>query len=315
MFKGGAALRTAIARRIGRRLSVAALALSVAGVAAGAWAEPSAPPIRQGFVDSVYGQLHYLTAQPAGPAAHWKTPLVLFHMSPMSAREFGPLISEMGRDRVVIAFDTPGQGLSDGPDHPVTIADYAVAIDKALHAMGYGPQKPIDEFADHTGVWIAGEIAISDPAMVQKIAFNGVYVVPEAQWREHLDHIKIPPSNAAFFDGLGEQIAKSHKLYMDRGVSDADWGRIVVDSIAPMDRLEFAKIAAFSYTAKAPARLKLIRQPVTLLLMDDTTADATRAAAALFPSPPKVVEHMEWRLGFFYTKTAEVAAFLRQALD
>jgi pimeloyl-ACP methyl ester carboxylesterase len=293
----------------------AALALALTGVAATAWAEPSAPPIRQGFVDSVYGQLHYLTARPAGPASHWKTPLVLFHMSPMSAREFGPLISEMGRDRVVIAFDTPGQGLSDGPDHPVTIADYAVAIDQALHAMGYGPKTPIDEFADHTGVWIAGEIAIRDPALVKKIVFNGVYVVPEAQWRDHLDHIKIPPSNAAFFDGLGEQIAKSHKLYVDRGVSDADWGRLVIESIAPMDRLEFAKIAAFSYTAQAPERLKLIHQPVTLLLMDDTTADATRAAAALFPVPPKMVEHMEWRLGVFYTHAPEVAAFLRSALD
>jgi pimeloyl-ACP methyl ester carboxylesterase len=308
-------LRTVISGWIERRAAVAWIALIVAVVATPAGAAPSAPPIRQGFVDSVYGQLHYLTARPAGTEVHWKTPLVLFHMSPMSAREFGPLIAEMGRDRVVIAFDTPGQGLSDGPDHPVTIADYAVVIDKALHDMGYGPKKPIDEFADHTGVWIAGEIAIADPAMVQKIVFNGVYVVPEAEWRARLDHIKIPPSNAAFFEGLGEQIAKSHKLYTDRGVSDADWGRLVLDSIAPMDRLEFAKIAAFSYTPQAPARLKLIRQPVTLLLMDDTTADATRASAALFPAPPQIVDHMEWRLGFFYTKTADVAAFLRGALD
>jgi len=313
--EGALRLPTATSRWIGWRAAAAALALFLASGAATAWAEPAAPPIRQGFVDSVYGQLHYLTARPAGPAWHWKTPLVLFHMSPMSAREFGPLIAEMGRDRVVIAFDTPGQGLSDGPDHPVTIADYAVAIDKALHAMGYGLKNPIDEFADHTGVWIAGEIAIRDPAMVQKIVFNGVYVVPEAVWRSHLDGVKIPPSNAAFFDGLGAQIAKSHKLYTDRGVSDADWGRLVIESIAPMDRLEFAKIAAFSYTAQAPERLKLIRQPVTLLLMDDTTADATRTAAALFPSPPRIVEHMEWRLGFFYTQTAEVAAFLRGALD
>jgi pimeloyl-ACP methyl ester carboxylesterase len=303
-------MRTALSLWIG-----GCTAAWIALAPAGSRADPPAPPIRQGFTDSVYGQLHYLTARPAGVPSHWKTPLVLFHMSPMSAREFGPLIAEMGRDRMVIAFDTPGQGLSDGPDHPVTIADYAVAIDKALHAMGYGPKKPIDEFADHTGVWIAGEIAIRDPAMVKKIVFNGVYVVPEENWRGHLDRIKIPPSNAAFFDGLGEAIAKSHTLYMDRGVSDADWGRIVMDSIAPMDRLEFAKIAAFSYTPQAPARLKLIRQPVTLLLMDDTTADATRAAAALFPARPNIVDHMEWRLGCFYTKTVEVGAFLRGALD
>jgi hypothetical protein len=59
----------------------------------------------------------------------------------------------------------------------------------------------------------------------------------------------------------------------------------------------------------------LIHQPVTLLLMDDTTADATHAAAALFPAPPKMVEHMDWRLGVFYAQAPEVAAFLRGALD
>jgi hypothetical protein len=47
-----------------------------------------------------------------------------------------------------------------------------------------------------------------------------------------------------------------------------------------------------------PERLKLIRQPVTLLLMDDPTAGAPRSAAALFPSPPKMVQHMDGRLGF-----------------
>jgi len=64
-----------------------------------------------------------------------------------------------------------------------------------------------------------------------------------------------------------------------------------------------------------PERLKLIRQPVTLLLMDDPTAGAPRSAAALFPSPPKMVEHMDWRSGVFYTQAPEVAAFLRGALD
>ncbi len=49
--------------------------------------------------------------------------------------------------------------------------------------------------------------------------------------------------------------------------------------------------------------------------MDDTMAYATRGAAALFPSPPKIVDHMEWRLGFFYTQTADVGAFLRGALE
>jgi hypothetical protein len=58
-------MRTAISRWIGRR-SATGTALVLACVAAEAGADPAPPPIRQGFADSVHGQLHYLTARPAG---------------------------------------------------------------------------------------------------------------------------------------------------------------------------------------------------------------------------------------------------------
>ena len=280
-------------------------------------ADPLTGRIRQGFADSIYGQLHYLTSQPeAGlPKSKWKTPLVMFHQSPMSAREFGPLIAEMGRDRVVIAFDTPGQGLSDGPDQPVKIAQYSAVMDTALTAMGYGPKHPVDVFGNHTGVWVGGELAIRDPKLVRKIVFNGVYVVPETVWRANIARLTLQHSSEEFFDTMTAYLKASRERYEANGLSDADWGRMIVDTLEPRQRREFGHVSAFSYAEEAEARLPMITQPVTLLLIDDGIADKTRGAVHLFKNVTKVVDRMQWKEGLFYTHSAEVGAVLREALD
>ncbi len=295
----------------------AAAAADAAPAAAAGPADPLALRIRHGFTDSPYGQVHYLSAQPepALPRRAWKTPLVMFHQSPLSAREFAPLIAEMGRDRVVIALDTPGQGLSDGPDRIVTIADYALVLDAALGQLGFGKKRPVDVFANHTGVWIAGEIAICNPSMIRRIVLNGVYVVPEDVWRANVARVPLQDSSAAFFQTMATDLPRARQYYLDRGMSDADWGRMVVGSLTPLQRREYGHVAAFRYAADAPARLPLISQPVTLLLIDDGIADRTRGALPLFRNVTKVIEHLDWKEGLFYTRPAEVAAVLRESLD
>ena len=280
-------------------------------------ANPWAHRVKHGFVDSRYGQLHYLTAQPEAGLSHkqWKTPLVMFHQSPLSSQEFTPLVDAMGRDRIVFAFDTPGQGLSDGPDRVVTIADYAAEMTAALTQLEFGKTRPVDVFANHTGVWIAGELAIRQPAMVRRLVLNGVYVVPEEIWRANVARLHLENSSAAFFETIATYLPLARQYYLDRGMSDADWGRMVVSSLTPLQRREYAHVAAFSYAADAPARLPLITQSTTLLLIDDGIADRTRNALPLFKNVTRVIERMDWKEGLFYTRTAEVAALLRSVLD
>jgi len=306
--------------------------LTAAGAASGVSAEaPPVPPsamaadrgdplphrVKQGFVDSRYGQLHYLTAKPEPGLSRdqWKTALVMFHQSPLSAREFGPLIVEMARDRTVVALDTPGQGLSDGPEEAVTIADYAADMDAALAALGYGNDRPVDVLGNHTGVWIATELAIRHPNLIRKLVLNGVYLVPEEVWRHNIARLNVPGSSGEFFEAMGNELPRSRQYYLDRGMSDADWGRMLVGTLTPLQRREYGHVAAFRYAADARARLPLITQPTTLLLIDDGIADRTRGALPLFRNVHKVIEHMEWREGLFYTRTSEVAAMLRDVLD
>jgi pimeloyl-ACP methyl ester carboxylesterase len=280
-------------------------------------ADPLTRRVKHGFTDSVYGQQHYLISQPEPglPKSRWKTPLVLFHQSPLSAREFTPLIAEMGRDRVVIAFDTPGQGLSDGPDRPVVIADYALVMASSLKQLGYGGGKPVDIFGNHTGIWIAGELSIREPRLVRKLVLSGIYVVPETVWKGAIARLKMQETSAEFFEHMTTYLPRQREYYVSKGMSDADWGRLAASTLAPLGRREYAHLAAFSYTAEAATRLPMIKHPTTVLVVDDGIAEQTRGAVPLLGNVVKVVEHMEWKEGAFYTHTAEVAAALRQILD
>lgn len=87
-------------------------------------------------------------------------------------------------------------------------------------------------------------------------------------------------------------------------MSDTNWGRMIVSNFNPLQRREYAHVAAFSYAATAPRRLSLITQPVTRLLIDDDMAERTRASRAHFPDVATWIEHLEWKEALFYTHTS-----------
>jgi len=66
------------------------------------------PALRHGYVDMPYGQLHYSTIVPPGGGNKHIPDLVLFHQSPSSSVEYNELVRALGKDRIVIALDTPG---------------------------------------------------------------------------------------------------------------------------------------------------------------------------------------------------------------
>ena len=75
--------------------------------------------IRRAYVNGPYGQMHVRIA--GGGRAY--RPLICFHLSPLSGVVYENWISEMGRDRMAVAIDTPGYGMSDHPPQPPTIAE------------------------------------------------------------------------------------------------------------------------------------------------------------------------------------------------
>lgn len=262
------------------RFFLAMAALAVGLSCAVAKAQPLSSRLRHGYVDDPYGQLHYAIVRPAAPA---KTrPIVLLHQSPNSSAELEAVALALGKDRVAIALDTPGYGGSDGPSRPPAIEDYAAAIAQALIAMGYGPRNPIDLFGYHTGSKIAVELALTHPGMVRHLALSGIYDPPPADLAKALSVLHHPTSAYDAIERLANTLPQTKARYEKMGLTDAQWGKIRIDSLRSMTRQEFGHEAAFRYAPKFKARIGLVKQPVLLLPIDDGLAEDTRNAAPLF---------------------------------
>jgi pimeloyl-ACP methyl ester carboxylesterase len=231
------------------------------------------PALRHGYVDSPYGQLHYSTVTPPGGGDKRTPHLVLFHQSPNSSVEYTELVEELGKDRVVLALDTPGHGGSDGPTGIPRIEDYAAAMRVALKNLGYGPQRPIDVFGFHTGSRIAAEIAATEPRMIRRVmmGLSGVSVAPPEEMEKLLNSVYHPTSSEDAFRLFCERLPNRIKSRDKWKLDDTIWGRMAVEELRHLTRYEYGHAAAFEYGQRFDARLAQLTQPVALIVVEDGT--------------------------------------------
>jgi pimeloyl-ACP methyl ester carboxylesterase len=237
-------------------------------------------PIRRGYLDGRYGQLHYRHAAPAEPSAR---PLVLLHQNPSSSFEYEPLIAAMATDRRVIALDTPGYGESDGPDQPLSMAGYAAALAEALPSLGLADGAGCDLYGFHTGSLLAAEVAIAAPATVRHVAVTGLPMRSVAERAERLDHAL----HAAPLDEAGTvALGMAHDLWAfivaarSPGIALERAGRVWVDKLRPLDRASWAYVGVWSYDYEA--RLPLVTQPVLLIQHAETISEQAVSAVRMF---------------------------------
>jgi pimeloyl-ACP methyl ester carboxylesterase len=141
------------------------------------------PSLKRGFADTSVGQVHYRTAEPSSYAQ--ARPLVMFHGSPSSSYSLARQIANLATSRVVIAFDTMGQGDSCPPPSPdVTFEDYARFYTEALTSLGPNFDR-VDLFGTHTGARIAIEIAVAFPERTGKVILDGMRRGPNEFWHEY----------------------------------------------------------------------------------------------------------------------------------
>lgn len=165
-------------RRRQSRISFSWIAATIMAMGVGAGptaggAEPTAdavgPPARvaRAYAQGPFGQVHLYLAGEKGSS---RRPMVCFHQSPLSGRTFDALMKDLGRDRYILAPDTPGYGLSDPPDRNITIAEYARALGVTIDAMNLGE---IDVCGVHTGARIAVEFTRQHRKQVRHVILVG----------------------------------------------------------------------------------------------------------------------------------------------
>lgn len=120
----------------------------------------------KGYVQAPLGQLHYRDVGPRD-----RMPLVLLHQSPMSMIQWADVQNELAsRGRRVITVDTPGNGLSDIPDHQPTIEEIA---DNLVALLDQLKLKKVMLGGHHTGAQIATAFASRHPERVEALVLHG----------------------------------------------------------------------------------------------------------------------------------------------
>ncbi len=238
--------------------------------------------ITRGYTICRYGQLHF---RQAGEASKFGAPpLLMLHQNPSSSLEFEPFIGEMARDRAVLAFDTPGNGMSDPPPAPPGLAGYAAAFADGLDALDFVAMGKIDVFGFHTGAYLAIELALSRPDLVGRLILSGIPLrAPEereSRLRAALQPVPLEEDGAAIFTFIKNMWAftvagRNPRTSMERALA------VFAERLRPMHRHAWPYIGVWSY--KAEETLPRITQPTLVLQPHEMLLEQSRQAAKLIP--------------------------------
>jgi pimeloyl-ACP methyl ester carboxylesterase len=262
--------------------------------------------IRQGFQPSRFGEVHYRQVQPAAPSA--KVPLLCLHASPGSSIIYLDFLAHIGTDRLVIAADTPGYGLSDRPPTPSTIADFAGAMADLLDGLGL---KQVDVLGNHTSSATAVELARQRPGLVRRMVLHSALMfTPQdrAAYRAKMANIA-PPDLETALAAMPDRWRALRKARPEWSEERA-WAMLWETSHDPM-HVGWGYTASFDYDFAAG--LAQIRQPILILNPQDELHDITARARSLMPNAQ--MQDLPWASGSFGIHSAEVAARMRNYLD
>ena len=233
-----------------------------------------------------FGQLHYRIAAPDGAT---QPPLLCLHQTPSNSRQWEPIQASLAKDRVVVAADTPGYGMSDPPPQPLEIGDYADAMFGLMeHLAGSGVVAPgsFDVMGYHTGSITATEMARRDPQRVRRCVLFGLAAYPEDVRAERLDRLndRFPPPDRT--------LAHVEKLWSligelaDPAIPAEQLHIGMADALRLGARLPWGYIAVYRYDFLGA--MTEVRQPVLVFNPEDDLWGVTQQTSHLFPNGRRI---------------------------
>ena len=134
--------------------------------------------LHRNYVHARTGQVHYRAYIPSD-ADISAAPLVALHLSPNSGQVFSSFLPNIGQDRITVAPDYPGFGMSDAIAGPQRIEDYAASMLDVIEALNLGT--PVDLLGYHTGAGVALEMARQKPDVVGRLLLVAVPVLTQEE--------------------------------------------------------------------------------------------------------------------------------------
>lgn len=227
---------------------------------------------QRGYVDTPMGQIHYQTMGEG-------MPVLLLHQTPWFSVQFTnvlPILAARGFQ--AIAPDRPGYGMSDPPDTPPSIDDYADNLVHVLDALGHDKVAVVGH---NTGASVAAAFAHRYPERVTKLILHGptlyskdeqVERLARPHWERWLESDGAHLSDR--FAGRGRMVPKEAPL------QGLQWS--VLAFFLAGETEWFGHEAAFSYDMETA--IKEISVPTFLMShKGDALAAQTKRASELRP--------------------------------
>lgn len=252
-----------------------------------------------------FGSIHYRYVKPGKDSG--KTPLLCLHASPGSSTNYAKLLPLMGADRLSIAADNPGFGLSDRPPTPSTIADFAGAVGDLLDALGL---EQVDLIGSHTGSATAVELARQRPNSVRRIVLHSALMFTPQEIADY--EAKLVGSVASSLDDAANRMPDLWKRFAkfrtDLG-DDLAWQLFWEMNRDPL-HMGWGHDAAFAYDFAG--NFRQLHQPILVLNPQEGLSPITARARGIAPNI--AVMDLPWTGGVFSAHAAEVAPIIQKHL-
>ena len=265
------------------------------------------PPVRRGFIDAGYGQMHLRSA---GRATD-KPAIVCLHMISKSGRSFARLMPQLARQRLVIAPDYPGYGESDHPPAvpAVSIEDYTRAV---WEVIDHFELSRVNIVGYHTGSMVAVEAAHQRPHAVERlINISAPIFTPQEVADYHQYFAPIP------LDEQGERFRIMWQRimhYRGPGMTLEIAAESMAENLRGGDHYEWGHRAAFHYTEAYARKLSRLPQPVLVMNINDDLYRHSRRADALLKNGRRR-DFPDWGAGFLDLWPGQVAAVMLDFFD
>jgi pimeloyl-ACP methyl ester carboxylesterase len=237
--------------------------------------------IVRAYAPGRYGQLHYRIVTPEQPVT--APPLLCMHQTPGNGVDWTAVLPTLGSNRVVIAVDTPGYGMSDAPPEPASIEDFAgimLQLMSDLADVGVVPAGAFDVMGFHTGSVIATEMAKRAPDRVRRAILFGLAAYP-ADTREDklaalLTHFPKPANDLSHVEKLWniiQELSDPRLTAEEKHVSMAECLRLG-------NRMPWGYISVYRYDFLGA--MPQVEQPVLIFNPEDDLWELTHKVAHLF---------------------------------
>lgn len=265
--------------------------------------------VRKAYVDGRYGQIHLRIADAQTKSE--KPPLICLHQSPKCGLEFDTFMRVACRDRMVIAPDYPGYGMSDAApsEDDTTIPMYAEEMWRVVDALALDQ---VDLFGNHTGAKVAAEMAMQQGYRVHAIAMISAAILTDEEremFKDMFTPIPLDESHTRFrvsWERIIERQGPGQTLEM--------MDRSIYMNMMGGEAYEWGHVAAFAWGKPFDEALSKLPHRITLLNPTDDLTECTRRAEALMRNG-EIIECPQWGYGFMDAFPQETADLVLGKLD